>query len=72
MLVESGIVAFGIGIQLKKSGIPQTIGIWIQVPLTRNSESTAENLESKTVLDYLTWSYTGRHVGRRTTQRASY
>ena len=53
LLVESGIVAFGIGIQLKKSGIPQTIGIWIQVPQTRNSESIVENLESKTVLDYM-------------------
>ena len=48
-------------IQLKESIILPAIGIWIQVPLTRNpesrvfnSESTTWNPQSKTVLDYLT------------------
>ena len=51
------------GIQLKESGIPLTIGIqnrsstdWQRLESsTWNPESTAWNLESKTVLGFLTW-----------------
>ena len=49
---------------LVESGIPLTIGIRIQISLTKNPESstwnlesTAWNLKSKTVLVYLTWGY---------------
>ena len=45
------------GIQLKESGIPLTIGIQNVRSTAKvwNPESTAWNLESKTVLDSLTW-----------------
>ena len=42
-------------LQLKESRIPLMLGVWIQVPLTKNPESTEWDPESKTVLDFLTW-----------------
>ena len=60
LLVESGIVGFGIRNTALGIRNPTMIGIRrIQVPLSKvgihnwNSESTAWNLESKTVLDFL-------------------
>ena len=51
-------------IKLKESGIPLPIGIWNLIKFhwqrlessTWNPESTARSPESKTVLDFLTWS----------------
>ena len=42
------------GIQLKESGIALTIEIWNSSCTDKNSESTACNPESKTLLDYFT------------------
>ena len=42
-------------LQLKESRIPLMFAIWIQVPLTKNPESTEWDPESKTVLDFFTW-----------------
>ena len=39
--------------QLKESGVPLTIGLWI--PSSIDKESGIPYLESKTVLDSLTW-----------------
>ena len=55
LLVESGILGFGIQMQLKESGIPPTIGIRKPSSTDKEFGFTSWNPESKTVLDSLKW-----------------
>ena len=60
LFLESGILGFGIQMQLKESGIPPTTGIRKPSSTDKEFGFTSWNPESKTVLYSLKWDVKSR------------